>query len=155
MKSNRRFRFIAVLFWLAAIAGCATAPTTLHGIGVYEGSYPSGVLHSYGYHPDGSIDVSVHTKGRPVILALSSYEPVVWNIKLDDGVVIKEIILSGHHPSKVVGVESNVRITRQGFGFAYAPDARHSELAKKLKEYTGLDVENFQGMYTGKEFSVH
>ncbi len=154
MKIKRRLIAIAALLWFVAISGCATAPV-LHGIGVYEGNYPAGVRHSSGYHPDGSIDVIVRTKGRPVILALSSYEPIVWNIKTDDGVVIKEIILSGYHASHVVGVDSSVRITRQGFGFSYQSDARNSELAKKLKEYTGLDVETFQGMYTGKEFSVH
>jgi len=154
MKTNKRSVLVITSFWLAAISGCATAPT-LHGIGVYEGSYPTGVHHSFGYHPDGSIEVEVHTKGRPVILALSSYEPVVWNIKPDKGVIINEIILSGYHASTVVGVDNNVRITRQDFGYTDQPDARNSELAKKLKEYTGIDVETFQGMYTGKEFSVH
>jgi hypothetical protein len=90
------------------------------------------VRHSSGYHPDESIDVIVRTKGRSVILALSSYEP-------------KEIILSSYHASKVVGIDSSIRITRQVFGFSYQPDARNSELAKKLEEYAGLGVETFQG----------
>jgi len=154
MGENRRPMLVAALFCCAIIAGCATAPT-LQGIGVYEGSYPSGVRHRAGYHPDGSIDVAVHTQGRPVILSLSSYEPVVWNIKADDGVIIKEIILSGYHSSKVTGVDASVRITWKDFGYSNYRNARTATLAKKLKAYTGLDVETFQGMYTGKEFSVH
>lgn len=154
MGKNRCFILIAASFWVVLISGCATAPM-LHGIGVYEGSYPFGVRHSAGYHPDGSVDVAVHTQSCPVILALSSYEPVVWNIKPDDGVIIKEIILSGYHPSKVTGVDTSVRITRQGFGVAYQPNAKNTKLAEKLKEYTGLDMVTFQGMYKGKAFSVH
>jgi hypothetical protein len=154
MEIKQRLIPVAILLWFITISGCATTPA-LHGIGVYEGSYPSGVRHSFGYHPDGSIDVIVRTKGRPVILALCSYEPIVWNIKPDDGVIIQEIILSGYHASKVVGVASSVKITRQEFGFSYQPHAKNSALAKRLKEYTGLDVETFQGVYTGKEFSVY
>src|SRR6185436_3742779 len=102
---NRRSVLLTAFTLLIVISGCATAPPTpqLHVIAAYEGSYPPGVRHSHGYHPDGAIDVEVHTKGHPVVLALSSHEPVVWNIKPDNGVIIKEIILSGYHPSKVVG----------------------------------------------------
>ena len=150
MKLIRRVAVVSLCCLL--VSSCAPV---LHGIGVYEGSYPTGNRHSFGYQPDGNIDVYVHTKGRPVILALSSYEPVVWNIKQDEGVVIREIILSGYHASKVVGVDSTVKVTRQEFGYTYQPDARNSELAKKLKDYTGLEIVTFQGMYAGKEFSVH
>jgi hypothetical protein len=145
-------RALALVVFGILISGCAP---TLHVIGVYEGSYPTGVRHSFGYHPDGNIDVHVRAIGRPVILALSSYEPVIWSIKQDEEVVIKEIILSGYHPSKVAGVAPSVRITRQGFGYTYQPNARNSELARKLKEYTGLEIETYQGMYAGQEFSIH
>ena len=125
------------------ISGCSTSPV-LHGIGVYEGSYPA-----------GRIDIHVRTQGHPVILGLCSYEAVTWNITADDGVVIREIILSGYNKSKVRGVADNVKITRQAFGYTYEPNAKNSGFAKHVKDYTGLEVESFQGMYTGKEFSIH
>jgi hypothetical protein len=92
------------------ITGCSSP--ALHGIGVYEGNYPPGIRHSFGYHPDGRVNIKVSTKNRPVILVLSSYEPIAWNVVPENGVKIKEIILSGYHPSKVTGVNSKVKIEK-------------------------------------------
>lgn len=122
----------------------------LHAIGVYEGPVhrPS--------NPSGSkIDVRIHAKSRPIVLALFNYEAVMWSITSDDGVVIREIILSGAFPSQVSGIdEGAVKITRLSIGLAY-DDKTFKTISPKLKESTGLDVKSFQGGYRGTEFSVH
>lgn len=150
MKKMILFSFVICTF----ISGCAGP--ALHGIGVYEGSYPPGVRHAFGYHPDGHVEVKINKTRRPVILVLSSYEPVVWNIVPDDEVKIEEIILSGYHASKVTGVDPEVKISRQPFGYAYKSDATHSKFAVKVFEYTGeSEFESFQGAYKGALFSIH
>lgn len=151
MENSRALMLIGVLFMLSA---CSSTPA-LHIVGVYEGSYPPGVNHSSGYHPDGTIDIHVKNSRDPIVLGLASYEPVIWQIHSSEGVKIQEVVLSGNHPSKVVGLPESVKITRQAFGYSYEANAKQSPYAIKLKDYTGLEVQSFQGMYKGKEFSIH
>lgn len=150
----KKFIFLSA-FSCFLIMGCSTNPS-LHGIGVYEGSYPSGEQHSFRHHPDGHVEVNLHSKNRPIILVLSSYEPVVWKVVPDKGVKIKEIILSSYHPSKVVGVDSGVKVSRHSFGYFYKSEAVNSEFQEKIFKYTELsEFESFQGSYKGQLFSVH
>ena len=126
--------------------------TELHVIGVYEGS-----RHFGGPVEDPSastIDVQVHVTEHPVVLALSNYEPVLWNIIPDDGVEIKEIILSSYNGAKFSGIdESRVRITRHMLSIGYRDDQLRAA-ASGLRALTGLDVKSYQGMYKGRGFSV-
>lgn len=128
--------------------------TMVHAIGVYEGDYPDGITHRGGFHPDGKIELSV--KNNPnasgVILVLSSYEPVNWHIKEDEGVKVEKVILSGHHPSKVTGVDG-IPILRENLGYAYQKSS-FSGVETKIKELTGLEVNTFQGGYKGKYFDI-
>ena len=151
MENSRALILVVALLMLSA---CSSKPA-LHVVGVYEGSYPPGVSHSFGNHPDGNIDIHVKSSRDPIVLGLASYEPVIWHIHSSERMNFQEIILSGHHPSKVAGVPESVKITRQAFGFSYEANAMNSPYAIKLKDYTGLEVRSFQGMYTGKEFSIH
>lgn len=132
-----------------------SADTVVHVIGVYEGSYPPGVRHSFGRHPDGAIALRVDTVFVPVVLVLTSYEPVVWTLELAPGVDIAEIILSGYHPSSVEGVDRSVRVSRQSLGYAYKNDEQRAALEREVMNYTGLAITSFQSSYKGKEFSVY
>jgi len=150
MKNNLCLSLIFSIF----VSGCSTP--VLHGIGVYEGSYPNGNRHSFGYHPNGRLDIKIHTKNQPVILVLSSYEPVVWNVIPDNEVEIEEIILSSYHPSKVSGVTSEVKITRKPFGYSYKLNEKNSRFSVKVFKYTGISrFESFQGSYKAELFSIH
>lgn len=138
------------------VAAATSEPnSTLHVIGVYEGSYPAGVRHGYNYHPDGRINVVIRAQSSPITLVLASYEPVEWRLSLEQSVQVKEIVVSGYHPSKVVGASEKVKITRQALGYAY--DKRDSNtFFQRIKAYTGHSkVESFQGAYSGQEFSVN
>lgn len=134
------------------ISGCSTQPV-LHSIGVYEGP------RHFGGHPvddpsPSTIQIRVHAKSHPVVLALFNYEAVMWDITADENAVIKEIILSSAQGSKVKGIdEKAVRVTRKSFGLAY-DDRSMERIAPLLKNYTGLDITSFQGSYKGIEFSV-
>lgn len=134
------------------ISGCSTQPV-LHGIGVYEGPQHFGGIPVADPSPS-TINISVHSKSRPVVLVLFNYEAVMWNVTADKNVVIKEIILSSAEGAKVKGIdETAVRVTRKDFGLVYNDKAMEST-APLLKKYTGLDITTFQGSYRGTEFSV-
>ncbi len=153
-KRNEIMRQVLLFFGFLIISGCAGP--ALHGIGIYEGSYPSGVRHSFGFHPDGHVEVKIHDTDQPLVIVLSSYEPVVWKLVPDIGVEIKEIIISGYHPSKVVGLNSIIKVSRQPFEHPYKSMSSNSKFAIKVFEYTGInEFKSYQGAYNGAIFSIH
>lgn len=127
----------------------------VHAIGVYEGDYPDGKPHSYGYHPDGKIDVTVknNPNASAVVLLLMSYEPVNWNINVQKGAKIEKIILSNYEGgSKVSGID-DVPVVRESLGYSYERNAILA-LNEKVKVLVGADIKTAQGGYHGKIFEV-
>src|SRR4051812_45065955 len=90
--------------------GNPSAPE-VHVIGVYEGAYPAGVWHRFGFHPNGRITVKVGEVKTPIVLVLTSYEPVVWKVEAPKGAVVR-VIASGYHKQTVEGLEEKMPITR-------------------------------------------
>jgi len=128
--------------------------TALHVIGVYEGDYPNGVRHTFGFHPEGKIDIEItnNPEVKSYILVLTSCEPINWYISNKDRAKIKKIILSSHHPSKVHGV-SGVPIIRSSLGCSYKELS--SELLNKIENISKFDTQSFQGSYKGKLFEIY
>lgn len=71
-------------------------------VGVYQAA---GAQHSFCESNWGEVDINIASDlaGKPVTLALSSYEPVIWNINNDVDADIQEIILSGYNPQVLDG----------------------------------------------------
>ena len=157
----------------------------LHVIGVYEGNPPPGSDNSPWWSkckgfPKGPADPECHRKfagqyvqkivkvnvndvEHPIILALTSYESVLWEIKTANGVVIEKVILAGYNPQDITGID--IKVPRevytheaspckencfQGQGYFYS----YKDSPARLKDITGKDPISFQGAYTGKEFWV-
>lgn len=120
-------------------------------IGVYESA--SGT-HGHGQpRRAGTVRVTVAPGRGPLVLALASYEPVNWVIQ-DGGRPISAILLSSYYPSQVTGTRAQVH--RIGSQYAYKPDSPEFELLRKeIARYVAAPVQNFQGAYSGKEFSVY
>ena len=70
--------------------------TNVHVIGVYE----AGSGHSFNYHPTYISNVCLNVNGslldKPLILVLTTYEPVHWVLHMPEGVVINKVILVTH-----------------------------------------------------------
>lgn len=137
----------------------------VEAIGVYEGTRPPGPAAGRDVgHTARPVEVSVGLTDRPVVLVLSSYEPVIWTIKADAGARIRHILLSGYADSTVVGVP-NIEMTRIGQAYAYQPpqstftrgrsgSGGYPHLDSLVLQYVGRSIERFQGRYTGERFSV-
>ena len=184
--SLSRVAAIAVAFGLAASpsagtaapvpkgAGAGTATPEVHVVGVYEGTYPPGVQHMAGFHPRGAVTVKVGDVKKPVILVLTSYEPVAWRVEAPKGAVVK-VIASGYHKQEVIGLDKGVPVTLisqeagdRDYFYAYriaagptAPDGEREEakksyerLAGRVKELTRQEVKTFQGEYAGDTFEI-
>ncbi len=65
----------------------------LHVIGVYE----AGSGHSFNYHPTYTSNVCITINGslsdKPLIIVLSTYEPVQWVLHIPEGLVVNKVIL--------------------------------------------------------------
>jgi hypothetical protein len=134
----------------------------LHLISVYEAN----ANHSYGNHPTGIAEVKITRQDKPIVLALSSYEPVKWQLQLAPGVQIEKIILNGYHDQQIAGVsgipveEYSYQDTGNYLGnFPYrwessSDSATDPGLVSQLNQLTGTPLTSFQGCYRGTEFKI-
>jgi hypothetical protein len=135
----------------------ASDAAELHLVGVHEGALPAGVKRGVRLNPQRGATVDVHFTDRPVILAVCSYNPVKWEIRLAKGVRLQKVIVAGYHQQDWAALPPGVpveRYTHEGQGSkhyfdAYKPDnERYPRAVRELKRLTGLEVSTFQGAYT-------
>lgn len=149
----------------------------IHAIGVYEAENPNKVVwwekcgqlshvechRKYaGQHDEETINVSINYKSKPIILLLMAYEPINWNIKIEEGKV-EGIILAGYHAQNLNGIsnvpvyaythESSACQCHQGNGYFYAYENK-IEIHKKIFQLTNKNISSFQGKYSGKSFFI-
>lgn len=123
----------------------------IEGIGVYEGN------NAYG--PDrkrqtGYMRVQVKARSRPLVLVLSSYDPVRWTLDVAPGARLSAVLVFSYYPSTVIGAGS-ARVLMLGQRSAYKRDspeyqALDAEVARQIGKHIGI----FQGRYNGGTFSV-
>jgi hypothetical protein len=124
----------------------------LHVIGVYEGDQ----------HVNGVVDVNVPNRRRPVVLALSAYQPTTWRI--NSPAKIDAIYLYGYEPQRVEGVSKAVRVevvAKPDFVCAYGWEPSqntggcyYKKMISTVRAATGLIESSFQGCYAGGVFDI-
>lgn len=130
-------------------------------IGVYETRSD----HSGGYHPQGTATVHVVNQGAtPLTLVLSSYEPTLWNLNVDAGVNISQIILNGYHTQNISGASGTTVVNKSGLGNYFAACAfqwpsdtggcNTPGLVASAQNLTGLTLTSFTGAYRATDFTV-
>lgn len=127
----------------------------IHMVGLYEASSA--------HHAIAPAKVNVTYTGVPIILALTSYEPVEWQLEISSDVQIDQVIVSGYYEQRVTGLPHSVPIweeSRKQGGQAFYPykrtDSSFRKAVKRLHELAGRSVLTFQGAYRypGKPFIV-
>ncbi|MGB3405264.1 MAG: hypothetical protein WBA77_21450 [Microcoleaceae cyanobacterium] len=134
----------------------------LHLISVYEANSN----HSHGNHPTGMAEVKITRQDKPIVLALSSYEPVKWQLKIAPGVQIEKIILNGYHDQQISGI-SGVPVEEYSYqdtgnylgNFPYrweniSNSSSSPGLVNQLNQLTGTPLTSFQGCYRGTQFKI-
>jgi hypothetical protein len=124
----------------------------LHVIGVYEGDQ----------HVDGVVDVRVPTRKRPVVLALTAYQPTIWRI--DSTAKLAAVYLYGYEPQRLEGVPNHVPVkvvTKPDFVCTYGWEPNqntggcyYQKMITTVRKTTGLVESSFQGCYAGREFEI-
>jgi hypothetical protein len=146
----------------SAYVGSSTGDKELHLIGVYEANAEHGKRNL----SKSAIQVKVERRNKPIILALSAYEPVNWNVTVEPGTVIEKIIVNGYNNQTVSGVsgipveEHSYEETGKYIGdFIYnwgatTENSNTSSLVTKLEEINSTKLTSFQGCYRGTNFSI-
>lgn len=136
--------------------------------GVYEGGYPDGDRHSGGYHPQGEVDIylpefSDSNPDRSVVLVLTAYEPVQWNISGPGRRIVQEVVASGYYNQEVVGFDSNIPVHTSSYEsgdreyyYTYREGTRrYDRLVDFIEaEYGEMDIIHFYGDYTEDNFDL-
>lgn len=127
----------------------------LHHVGVYEGQVPDGKKRGFREHPEGVVEVKVDYVGGPIVLVLSSYEPVLWKLDVAKGAQIRRVLIGGYHKSRIEGLSDSIAIQREHKGnrisyLGYALDdseTPYSTTAATLRKITGLTPSTMVGGY--------
>lgn len=133
--------------------------TALYHVGTYGGT---STLLSF-TDLDGSgreakkVDVLVNLPGKPVVLALTSYDPVIWNIAWTPGSNIVGAVIAGYYGQAILGLPKSIPMyfetvvgVRDGpvrgrpanCPFVYAQDdggSRH----RNIEEIVGMKITEF------------
>lgn len=121
-------------------------------IGVYESKYG---VHGVGVkRTTGPIRVHVRPSSTPLVLVVSSYEPVRWFVDNPGQRKISAVLVSGVHESEVLGV-GGAQILKIGSTHAFKVDSPgYQELKASIARYLPNPIRSFQGTYTGESFFV-
>ncbi|AWM36064.1 hypothetical protein C1280_02930 [Gemmata obscuriglobus] len=141
---------------------------------MYEGTYTPGVRHRAGFHPNGAVTVKVGDVKKPVVLVLTSYEPVVWKVEAPKGAVVR-VIASGYHKQTVEGLDEKVPVALlsneagdKDYFYARRKEAgpnegdheraetkrKYDRLVERVRELTKQDIKEFRGEYAGSTFEI-
>jgi hypothetical protein len=104
--------------------------------------------------PSGDVKVNLISGSTPLVLVLSSYEPITWNIQNLGSRKIAAILLSNFHEANVTGNVA-ARIVKIGTSHAYTRhSAEYGVLKADIEKYTSQPVSSFIGSFEGREFTV-
>ncbi|HEY0302509.1 MAG TPA: hypothetical protein VGC36_14285, partial [Rhizomicrobium sp.] len=113
----------------------------------------------------GRVRVTVEPRPQPIVLALSAYEPIDWELTVAPGAVLERVIVQGYGAARLHGVPDGVpvqvvdreHICSYGYGWEVEHNGgggNYRALLAELRALTGLTETSFQGCYTGDSFTV-
>jgi hypothetical protein len=124
----------------------------IEGVGVYESKNGSHGAGQPGV--PGVITIALRPAPKPIVLVLSSYEPVLWRITGARAANLKAVLLGGPAASAVSG-EDGVSVTSIGKLHAHERGGSgFSSLQQEVIRRTGQTFSTFQGTYSGMSFTV-
>ena len=129
----------------------------MHVVGVYRPAK---------HGEDDRVFVEVKSTGKPMVVVLTGYFGVHWNLKVDSSADLRQVIVPGYFEHTVSGLPDDTPIelityfpknenSREDFFWAYAwHSLRGIQLRQRLTEMTSLKISTFQGEYSASEFTI-
>lgn len=106
--------------------------------GVYTGGLRSTLRLVDEGHQIKRVEVRVPKKDVPLFVVLTAYDPVEWDLKIDDGASIAGVLVMGFHHQAVSNLPPDIRV-----GFTTRLSGPGSECPKPLYAY-GRGGEDYQ-----------
>lgn len=109
-------------------------------------------------HPMGNAEVHVVAPGEH-ILALSSYEPVTWNLSIGPDSTVREVLLWGYHEQLVAGAGDipvrHVAGPSCGYRWPYTGGGCDTgALVAAVEAAAGQPIQHFAGCYRASDFVI-
>ncbi len=137
-------RKLAILNTTSRMLGDVPSNAKVEAIGVYETKDRA----------TSGISVVVKKSDRPIVLMLSAYEPVRWNLIKESGANLVAIIATGNSLPEVKGAGATKTVIKRG-NYAYQPSgSQYEALNNDAIMWTGKPISKFQGTYGGSVFVV-
>lgn len=134
----------AILSTTNRMLGNIPSDAKVEAVGVYETKDRS---------PSG-INVIVKKSDKPLVLMLSGYEPVRWNLIKEPGANLVAVIATGYNLPVVTGAGSTKTVINRG-NYAYEQSGSgYAALNNDAIMWTGKPISKFQGTYGGTVFVV-
>lgn len=144
------------------IADRITGDVEVYHVGSYGGTSELGaaVELDNGGHNVKKVDVLVNLPGKAVVLVMTAYDPVVWNVAWTAGTQIKGAVVSGYHGQAVLGIPKSVPLylktalgkkaiidaapsERCPYLYTYKNDRGYAKTVETLQKITGRPVTQF------------
>lgn len=123
-----------------SIADLISGDYDVYHVGSYEGTSELGAaieLDKSGHHVK-KVDVVVNQPGKAIVLVMTAYDPVVWNVSWTKGTQIKGVVLSGYHGQAVVGISKSIPLHLKTYlgtkEILYGKDQKHCPALYNYKE---------------------
>src|SRR5688572_2631151 len=141
------------------------AKPELHVVGVYEGApaasdeaLPPAQRRRQRPGPASAV-VEVQSTGRPIILAICSYNPVSWDVRIAKDGNVQKVFVGGYHEQHVTGIPDAVPIEKHTydgkspqFFYAYGKESDgYVQAIERLRTLTDLHPSTFQGSYRASQ----
>lgn len=134
----------------------------VYAVASYEGLNPINVVIDKNGNKNASNEVIVNAENKPIILVLTSYEPVVWDIKTTVKTKIAGVILGGYYNQAILGISKNIPVlnytyTQNSCGYFYLSNRLDSEQVaniQKIQQVTGKKPADIKYQYNGGTFFV-
>jgi|GEM_PF-5390231 len=127
-------------------------------------------VHAVGVHSGGLITVTVNYPQYPIVLVLTAYESVQWDLKIHPNTKIERLIISGYHAQRYQGIPESTPVEmytsdrstcstacwhREGYYFyAYDLMSAQTRLDYQIERLIGKRMHSFQGAYKGDSFDI-
>lgn len=132
-------------------------------VGTYEGGLPTDILATDQGHVVRAVSIAAARSGPPLVLVMSAYDPVVWDLRRVPKSRIRAVFVSGYHVQSVAGSQGRpVRITtyvepnpRCGPPrYAYKGGAQLDALNAAVRDMLGRGIDRFTGGYALKNVAL-
>jgi hypothetical protein len=115
-------------------------------------------------HKIGQIDLYAAESGPPLILIVSAYDPVIWDVSGVPPNRIRAVLATGYYDQMVTGLPKSVPVRTNSystpdarcgrFSHAYKGGIELDELVRTVQLIFGRNPDGFQGSYRPMSFTI-